>query len=146
MCCFVLYSAPVLEGITTVPLVNGKANFTKLRVSMPADQLSLSFVVQNFEVTTSVEFSVVAPPPSTPQRHVSFLLTGDVRGVSSLSSAAIMLSITTALSSELNVDISRLVNVAVMVSIRNYYGQCLIVFQALIAAHTVAVTNCFTSE
>ena len=112
MCCFVLYSAPVLEGITTVPLVNGKANFTKLRVSVPADQLSLSFVVQNFEVTTSVQFSVVAPLPSTPQRHVSFLLTGDIRGVSSLSSAAIMLSITTALSSELNIDISRLVNVA----------------------------------
>ena len=119
MCCFVLYSAPVLEGFTTVPLVNGKTNFTKLRVSVPADQLSLSFVVQNFEVTTSVQFSVVAPPPSTPQRHVSFLLTGDVRGVSSLSSAAIVLSITTALSSELNVDISRLVNVAVVVSIRN---------------------------
>ena len=88
-----------------VPLISGKANFTRLRVSVPADQLTLSFAVQNFEATTSVVFTVVAPPPVTAQRHVSFLQTGNVRGVSSLSPTAMTLLVTGALSDQLNTDV-----------------------------------------
>ena len=82
---------------------------------MPAEQLTLSFAVQNFEATTSVVFTVVAPPPDTAQRHVSFFLTGNVRGVSSLSPTAMTLLVTSALSNQLNTDVSRLVNVTVTV-------------------------------
>ena len=113
---FLYCRAPVLEGVTMVPFAGGNASFVKLRVSAPADHLTLSFVVQNFGVATT-EFSVVAPPPSTPQRHVSFLLVGDVGGVFSMSLANITSLITTALSSKLNTDVSRLINVAVTVGI-----------------------------
>lgn len=114
-------SAPVLEGITTVPLVAGKANFTKLRVNVPANGLTLSFVVQNFEVTTSVKFSVVSPPASTARRHVSFILTGDTSQISQLLST-VNVTIAFALCNQMNIDISRLLDVSVTVGI---YKPCI---------------------
>ena len=70
---------PQLEGVTSVPFVNGVAEFTRLRVDRNADSLTLSFttVPSRFQTQTSVLFSVVGFPDSVEKKTVSFLLTGD---------------------------------------------------------------------
>ena len=88
---------------------------------MPANDLTLSFVVQNFEVTTSVKFSVVSPPASTARRHVSFILTGDTSQISQLLST-VNVTIAFALCNQMNIDISRLLDVSVTVGI---YKPCI---------------------
>ena len=68
-----------LEGVISVPFVNGVAEFTRLRVDRNADQLTLSFttVPSRFQAETSVDFSVVGFPDSVEKEQVSFLLFSD---------------------------------------------------------------------
>ena len=64
--------------MTSVPFVDGVAEFTRLRVDRTAEQLILSFttVPDRFQTETSIEFSVVGFPDSVEKKQVSFLLSG----------------------------------------------------------------------
>ena len=67
-----------LEGETSVPFVDGVAEFTRLRVDWKAEGLSLSFttVPDRFRSETSIEFSVVPFHDTVERKQVSFLLSG----------------------------------------------------------------------
>ena len=67
-----------LEGETSVPFVDGVAEFTRLRVDREASRLSLSFTTlpERFQSETSIEFSVVPFHDSVERKQVSFLLSG----------------------------------------------------------------------
>ena len=64
--------------MTSVPFIDGVAEFTRLRVDRKADQLTLSFttVPFRFQTETSIEFRVVGFPDSVEKKQVSFLLSG----------------------------------------------------------------------
>ena len=72
------FRLPQLEGETSVPFVDGVAEFTRLRVDREASRLSLSFTTlpERFQSETSIEFSVVPFHDSVERKQVSFLLTG----------------------------------------------------------------------
>ena len=55
------FRQPQLEGETSVPFVDGVAEFTRLRVDREASRLSLSFTTlpERFQSETLIEFSVV---------------------------------------------------------------------------------------
>ena len=73
-----LQSLAQLEGVTSVPFIDGVAEFTRLRVDRKADQLTLSFttVPFRFQTETSIGFRVVGFPDSVEKKQVSFLLSG----------------------------------------------------------------------
>ncbi len=101
--------APQLGGETSVPFVRGVAEFTRLRVDRPAEELTLLFRTNpsRFEATTSVRFTVVAPSPDTPRVRLGFVLHGDLEGIDR-NSNAVLNSIRTGLGSQLDIDISRI--------------------------------------
>ena len=72
------FRPPQLEGKTSVPFVDGVAEFTRLRVDREASRLSLSFTTlpERFQSETSIEFSVVPFHDSVERKQVSFLLSG----------------------------------------------------------------------
>ena len=68
-----------------------------------------------FEVTTSVSFTVVAPPGDTAQEHVVFALEGDTSSLGSDLSSFVEV-VREMLAGTLDVDLSRLQNVVLIVS------------------------------
>ena len=72
------FRLPQLEGKTSVPFVDGVAEFTRLRVDREASRLSLSFATlpERFQSETSIEFSVVPFHDSVERKQVFFLLSG----------------------------------------------------------------------
>ncbi len=116
------HSPPQLEGEISTPFVNGEATFTRLRVSHPAEQLTLVFQTDpaRFEVRTSVKFNVVAPPSRTPRQTVQFVLAGDVSALSledDAERAAVVESIRQSLSEYLDIDGSRVKDIVLTVSV-----------------------------
>ena len=100
-----------------MPFVRGVADFTRLRVDRPAEELTLLFktIPSRFEVGTSVLFSVVSPPDNTTKRRVRFLLEGNPETLSS-DKQAILDAISFELSIRLDVDISRIGDLVFTVS------------------------------
>ena len=99
--------------------MRGVAEFTRLRVDRPGEKLALLFRTNpsRFNASTSVRFTVVAPPPDTNRVRLGFVLHGVLEGVDS-DSTAVRNSIRSGLASQLDVDISRIDNVIYQVSIR----------------------------
>ena len=91
--------------------MRGVAEFTRLRVDRPAQDLTLQFhtIPSRFEVTTSVRFSVVSPPDSTSREVVRFILEGNLRALPN-SKDEVLNAIKFGLSEELDIDISRIEN------------------------------------
>ena len=123
-----IHSPPQLEGDTSVPFIKGQANFTRLRVDRPATHLTLVFRTdpKGYETSTSVQFTVVAPPTSTPREKVEFVLEGDLESLNlpgvgedwgTEELAKIVEAIRLGLSNSLGIDISRIKNVIVTVSV-----------------------------
>ena len=106
----------MLEGELTVPFVKGVAMFTRLRVDKPGEDLTLMFTTtpERFEATTVVRFTVVAPPQNTPNEEVSFLLEGDVGRLPD-DQQVLVESVRVGISSQLDVDISRVQDVRITV-------------------------------
>lgn len=104
-----------LEGETSTPFVGGVAEFTRLRVDRPGEELSLVFHTNpaRFRATTSVRFSVIAPPASTPRTRLGFVLRGELDADSSL----VLSSIRTGLGLALDVDVSRIEDITYEVSL-----------------------------
>lgn len=104
-----LSSRARLEGEISTPFVGGVAEFTRLRVDRPGEELSLLFRTNpsRFQATTSVRFSVTTPPASTPRTRLGFVLRGDLGSVAS-DESVILSSIRTALGLVLDVDVSRI--------------------------------------
>ena len=102
-----------LEGITSVPFVNGVAEFTRLRVDRNADQLTLSFttVPARFQTQTSVLFDVVGLPDTVEREHVSFLLSGVIPDSVDWGSEGVRMEIVRQVGVALDVDPSRIQNV-----------------------------------
>ena len=101
--------APKLGGETSVPFVRGVAEFTRLRVDRPAEELALLFRTNptRFEAATSIRFTVVAPPLDTPKVRLGFVLHGDLESLPR-NSMAVLNSIRIGLGSQLDIDISRI--------------------------------------
>lgn len=97
--------------------MHGVAEFTRLRVDRPAEDLTLKFhtIPSRFEVTTSVQFSVVSPPDSTPREMVGFILEGNL-GALPDSKDEILNAIRLGLSEILDIDISRIESLNIIVS------------------------------
>ena len=97
--------------------MRGVAEFTRLRVDRPAEDLTLQFhtIPSRFEVTTSVRFSVVSPPDSTPREMVGFILEGNL-GALPGSKDEILNAIRLGLSEILDIDISRIESLDIIVS------------------------------
>ncbi len=110
------YSAQ-LGGVTRVPFVRGVAEFTRLRVDRSAQDLTLQLhtIPSRFQVTTSVRFSVVSPPDSTPREMVRFILEGNL-GALPDSKNEILNAIKLGLSEKLDIDISRISSLDFIVS------------------------------
>ena len=89
--------------------MRGVAEFTRLRVDRPAQDLTLQFntIPSRFTVTTSVRFSVVSPPGNTSREMVGFTLEGNL-GVLPNSKDEILKAIKLGLSEKLDIDISRI--------------------------------------
>lgn len=122
------YSAQ-LGGIIRVPFVRGVAEFTRLRVDRPAEDLTLQFqtIPSRFEHTTSVRFSVVSPPDSTPREKVGFILEGNL-GALPDSKDEILNAIRLGLSEKLDVDISRIASLDFIVSNWKHTGSNLEIY------------------
>ena len=101
--------------------MRGVAEFTRLRVDRPGEELTLTFHTNpvRFQATTSVRFSVVAPPPNTPRVRLGIVLHGDLEGIPT-DSTAVHDSIRSALGSQLDIDISRIDNVTYKVLCSGY--------------------------
>lgn len=98
----------------------GVAEFTRLRVDRPGQELSLVFRTNptRFEAATTVRFQVVAPPASTPRRRLGFVLCGDLEALAGDSTTAAVQSVIRAgLGSALDVDVSRIEDVIYTVRI-----------------------------
>lgn len=105
---------PQLEGVTSVPFVDGIAEFTRLRVDRIAEKLTLSFttVPMRFQINSSVQFSVVGLPDNVEGKQVSFLLSQANGGISvDLESEAVQIAIARQIGMALDVDLSRIQNV-----------------------------------
>lgn len=89
--------------------MRGVAEFTRLRVDRPAEDLALHFhtVPSRFEVSTSVRFAVVSPPGNTSREVVGFVLEGNL-GALPDSKNEILNAIRSGLSEKLDIDISRI--------------------------------------
>ena len=100
------------------------AEFTRLRVDRPGEELILKFRTNptRFETTTSVRFTVVPPPGDTERNKVRFELQGDVNALPS-DDSAILTAIRQGLAEQLNVDISRFVDINFNVSTLQYYDM-----------------------
>ena len=92
-----------------MPFVRGVAEFTRLRVDRPAQDLALQFLTipSRFEVTTSVRFSVVSPPGNTFREMVGLVLEGNLEVLSN-NDEEILNSIKLGLGEKLDIDISRI--------------------------------------
>ena len=103
--------------MTSVPFVRGVAEFTRLRVDRPAQDLTLLFqtLPSRFEVTTSVRFSVFSPPNNTSRKNVRFLLEGNLETLPS-DRDEVLDAIKFSISEKLDVDISRIENLDFTVS------------------------------
>lgn len=103
--------------------MRGVAEFTRLRIDNPAQDLTLQFqtIPSRFEVRTSVLFSVLSPPYNTTREKVGFLLEGNL-GTLSNNKAEILEDIRLGLSTSLDVDISRLKDLDFTVS--NSNNEC----------------------
>ena len=106
-----------LGGVTRVPFVRGVAEFTRLRVDRPAQDLTLQFhtIPSRFEATTSVRFSVVSPPDNTSREMVGFVLEGNL-GALPNSKEEILNAIKLGVSEKLDIDISRIASLDFTVS------------------------------
>lgn len=106
-----------LEGETSAPFVGGVAEFTRLRVDRPEEELTLVFHTNppRFRATTSVRFSVIAPPENTPRKRLGFILHGDLTALA-VDSSIVLSSIRTGLGQALDVDISRIKDITYEVS------------------------------
>ena len=107
----------MLGGVTSVPFVEGVAVFTRLRVDRPAGSLALHFTTEpaRFEATTSVLFTVVAPPADTAREEAVFVLQGDFSRLP-LDQSVVREAVISAVSSELDVDLSRIADLKFAVS------------------------------
>lgn len=96
--------------------------FTRLRVDTPAEELTLVFSTNpaRFHATTSVRFSVIAPPASTPRRRLGLVLRGDFSGIANDSPAVLQASIRNGLGLALDVDISRIGDVTYEVTVSSH--------------------------
>ena len=118
---FNVYCSTQLGGVTSVPFVHGVAEFTRLRVESPAQDLTLQFITipSRFEVRTSVLFSVVSPPSNTSRERVEFLLEGNLATLSN-NKREVLNAIELALSMKLDVDISRIKDLDYTVGLHFY--------------------------
>lgn len=108
-------SSPVLEGATTVPFLDGYADFTRLRVDKAADNLRLQFLVypSGFTARTSTLFSVVSPDVSSTDHmivHFSFDGNFEIVTIGPGGLEGFLGELKETLSFTLDVDKSRLVN------------------------------------
>ena len=101
-----------------IPFVHGMAEFTRLRIDRPAQNLTLHFCTNptRFQVATSVSFTVIAPPASTPSKRLKFSVHGDVDNVPT-DIETVENSIRTQLASSLDVDVSRIRDITYIVSV-----------------------------
>ena len=99
--------------MTSVPFVDGVAEFTRLRVDRKSDQLTLSFatVPARFQTQTSVLFDVVGLPDSVERRRVSFLLSGVIPDSVEWGSERVRAEVARQVGVALDVDPSRIQNV-----------------------------------
>ena len=108
-----------------MPFVGGVADFTRLRVNRPSENLVLTFrtIPDRFRAETSVLFSVVAPPSDTKREKVGFVLRGDVGSLPSASE--VLNAIRQELGRRLDVDVSRIFDlsyeVLIGISTDTYY-------------------------
>ena len=101
-----------MEGVTSVPFVDGVAEFTRLRVDRNSDQLTLSFttVPARFQTQTSVLFDVVGLPDSVERRKISFLLSGAIPDSVEWGSDGVRVEVVRQVGVALDVDPSRIQN------------------------------------
>ena len=104
--------------MTRVPFVQGVAEFTRLRVDRPGDELTLEFrtIPSRFHATTSVSFQVVTPYDNTTKEKIGFMLAGDSSSLPS-DPDELRMAVGEGLSLELDVDISRIENLTVEVRV-----------------------------
>lgn len=100
-----------------MPFVKGVAEFTRLRVDNPAQDLTLQFhtIPSRFEVTTSIQFSVISPPSNTSRRRIGFLLKGNMLALPE-NKQEVLREMALGLSTTLDVDISRITNLDFVVN------------------------------
>ncbi|KAI6655737.1 Fibrocystin-L-like [Oopsacas minuta] len=101
-------SAPIISGQVEVDFENGIAEFTRLRVSRPAEHLYVYFTTDpgNLISDHSIEFEVISPPSSWPRIHFYFKLQGDYDLIASdLTFRELLIS---ELSIVMDVDLSRI--------------------------------------
>ena len=111
----------------------GVAEFTRLRVDRPAQELSLMFRTNptRFEAATTVRFRVVAPPADTLRKRLGFVLRGNLEALAGDSTtAAVQSAIRMGLGLALDVDVSRIedvtytVRMAYRVEHKNIFLYC----------------------
>ena len=93
--------------------MSGVAEFTRLRVDRPGQDLTLQFntVPSRFQVTTSLLFQVIEPFDNTTRDKIGFTLEGDTSAVPSDLTMAVLEGLGLAL----DVDISRIESLSVEV-------------------------------
>lgn len=113
--CIVCFSVPQLGGVTEVLFVRGVAEFTRLRVDRPGQDLTLKFhtVPSRFQATTSISFQVITPSPDTDEEKISFLLKGDTSTLPM--GDELYEAVLEGVSLAMDVDISRITNLTVEV-------------------------------
>ena len=125
---YILFSSRAsLEGELSTPFVRGVAEFTRLRVDRPEEELTLVFHSNppRFRATTSVRFSVTAPPENTPRTRLGFVLRGDSAALAT-DSSTVLSSIRTGLGLALDVDVSRIKDITYEVSPEGSKFCCLV--------------------
>ena len=97
--------------------MDGVAEFTRLRVDRPSQLLTLDFKTnpRRFNVQTSMQFEVVGPPENTQRERVLLVLVGNV-GALTTNEVEIKEAVSVALGRQLDVDVSRLQDIAIMIS------------------------------
>lgn len=119
------YSIPQLEGQVTVTFINGTAEFTRMRVDRPASGLQLLFITTpgSYRAHTSVLFTVIDPPSDTTRQEVIFILEGDTSVLTNLSVDTVRDAIQTALSLQLDIDISRIQDITYNITVSTSYYE-----------------------
>lgn len=109
-------SVPELSGVTRVPFVQGVAEFTRLRVDRPSEDLTLEFhtIPSRFHASTSVSFRVVSPYDNTTRENIGFTLEGDPSSLPT-DSEDLKMVVSEGLGLGLDIDISRIENLTVEV-------------------------------
>ena len=118
--CYSTYRS-LVSGLYTVSFVNGTANFTRMRVDEPINDVQLTFTTYPGGLTVQSNiFTVIAPPSGSRGQLVQFKLSGGSFNDVVVNYELFLVAVQQHLGQQLDIDISRVTKLKVGINYKCY--------------------------